>query len=157
MQRNCMTDKTIMENMKISLMEREDLEDVCRIERETFSVPWTKKGFETSLDAKDTCYLTAKIHDRIVGYCGMLMVLEEADITNVAVDASFRGKGIGYAMLSELLRCGNAMGICAFTLEVRKSNASAIALYKKLGFEDCGIRKNFYEKPLEDAVIMWKK
>ena len=87
----------------------------------------------------------------------MCQVLEEADITNVAVDVPFRGRGIGFLMLQELMRIGRERGVEAFTLEVRQSNQAAISLYERLGFENCGIRKNFYEKPTEHAVIMWKR
>ncbi len=138
-------------------MKPEDLNEVCRIERESFSQPWSEKGFLDSMNQKNTCYLTALQDGRVAGYCGMLQVMEEADITNVAVDASFRGRGIGFAMLQELMRIGKEHGVEAFTLEVRQSNLTAISLYGRLGFENCGIRKNFYEKPTEHAVIMWKR
>lgn len=144
-------------DLQIRPMKVEDLPEVSRIEAEIFSMPWSQKGFEDSLKKEDTYYLTVFFRDKIVGYCGMLQVLDEADITNVAVLEPYRGQGIGFAMLDELLRCGEERGIVNFTLEVRESNVAAIALYEKLGFENCGIRKNFYEKPTENAVIMWKR
>lgn len=135
----------------------EDLPEVARIEAEMFSMPWSAQGFADSLRNEDTCYLSVLCEGKIVGYCGMLRVLDEADITNVAVDSGHRGQGIGFAMLSELLKLGEESGIRSFTLEVRESNRAAIALYEKLGFVNCGIRKNFYQKPTEHAVIMWKQ
>lgn len=146
------------ENKKIEIkrMEITDLEDVARIEKKIFSQPWSRKGFEDSLKQEDTCYLAAYIDGTLAGYCGFLQVLDEADITNVAVDAAYRKRGIGKAMLLELLRAGEKRGVNAFTLEVRESNKAALALYQSLGFESCGIRKNFYEFPKENAVIMWK-
>lgn len=147
-------DRTIVE---IRLMVEEDLEEVSRIERENFSVPWSKNGFLDALQQDNYCFLSAVLDGKIVGYCGMQQVLDEADITNVAIDGKYRQGGIGYQMMLELLREGKRRGVEAFTLEVRESNQPARNLYQKLGFEDCGIRKNFYDKPKEDAVIMWKR
>ncbi|MDO4345020.1 MAG: ribosomal protein S18-alanine N-acetyltransferase [Eubacteriales bacterium] len=143
--------------IEIRRMRPEDLEQVERIEADTFSQPWTRAGFLSSLEADSTIYLTVWEKSEIVGYCGLMKVLEEGDITNVAVKREFRGRGIGRMMLENLLKLAGEQGVREFTLEVRKSNAAAIALYKKLGFQDCGLRKNFYEKPVEDAVIMWKR
>lgn len=147
-------------------MEERDLEEVAEIEKGIFTQPWTRDGFYSSMISKDTIYLVVENNaidndkkenvGRICGYCGLLQALDEADITNVAVRESARGKKIGYRMLTELMRLGEERGITAFTLEVRKSNAPALALYEKLGFETAGIRKNFYDFPKEDAVIMWK-
>ena len=75
----------------------------------------------------------------------------------MAVKESCRRRGVAETMLAELIKRGAARGVTAFTLEVRRSNAGAIALYEKLGFVNCDIRRNFYEKPAEDAVIMWKR
>lgn len=148
-----MEDKSI----EIRMMQPEDLKEVSRIERENFSKPWSEKGFLDSMNQKNNCYLTVLTDGKVIGYCGMCQVLEEADITNVAVDVPFRGRGIGFLMLQELMRIGRERGVEAFTLEVRQSNQAAISLYERLGFENCGIRKNFYEKPTEHAVIMWKR
>lgn len=143
--------------LEIRLMEMNDLEKVAAIEGSLFSQPWSLKGFQDSLNSPDTIYLTALWDGEVVGYCGLLKSFEEADITNVAVAKEFQGRGIAFAMLSLLLKAGNEKGISDFTLEVRVSNASAIHVYEKLGFVNEGIRKNFYEKPKEDAMIMWKR
>ena len=108
------------------------------------------------MEQENTCFLSACKNGSIVGYCGYLQVLDEADITNVAVDAASRRDGVGESMLQELMRRGAQKGIKAFTLEVRESNLAAISLYQKLGFASAGIRKNFYDAPKENAVIMWK-
>jgi len=134
-----------------------DLDTVSVLENEIFSVPWSKGGFAEALARPDTLYLVAAINGRLVGYCGYLQVLDEADITNVAVEKYYRGQGVAIRMLNSLLNYGKQQGIRAFTLEVRKSNKAAIHLYEKLGFIAAGMRKNFYEKPTEDAVIMWKR
>lgn len=143
--------------LEIRNMKTADLEEVVRIEQQLFSRPWSRQGFVDSLQAENTIYLTALADGRVAGYCGLLQVLDEADITNVAVDSEFRRHGIARAMLSELFAQAEKSGISALTLEVRRSNAPALALYESLGFENCGIRRNFYEAPVEDAVIMWKR
>ena len=122
--------------LEIRAMQAEDLEAVVRTESQIFSRPWSRKGFEDALRQKETIYLVAYEKDILAGYCGLLQSFDEADITNVAVVEKFRKKGVA--------------------TEVRVGNAPAIHLYEKLGFERSGIRPNFYEKPKEDALIMWK-
>ena len=146
----------LVNNIQIRAMQSKDLTEVAEIEKDIFSIPWSRQGFADSLGQENTCYLVACLNGKIAGYCGFLQVLDEADITNVAVEASSRKKGIGKKMLDELIRQGMQRGIRAFTLEVRESNHAALALYQKLGFESAGIRKNFYDAPKENAVIMWK-
>ena len=143
--------------LEIRFMETEDLEKVAAIEGSLFSKPWSVKGFQDSLNSQDTIYLTALVDGEVAGYCGLLRSFEEADITNVAVAETFQGKGIAFAMLKELLALGAEKGILNFTLEVRVSNAPAIHVYEKLGFVNEGIRKNFYDMPKEDAMIMWRR
>lgn len=138
-------------------MRTDDLEQVAEIEKNTFSVPWSAKGFADSMEQDCTLFLTALRDGKIAGYCGMFQSFDEADITNVAVEEKSRGLGIAEAMLRELMERGKERGVSAYTLEVRRGNAPARRLYEKLGFERVGIRKNFYEKPVEDAVIMWKR
>ena len=133
-----------------------DLEQVAGIEQQTFSEPWSKQSFADSMDKESNRYLVAEQNGEILGYCGLWGIVDEGDICNVAVKERARNKGIAYGMLCELLIQGQKMGLRAYTLEVRVSNRSAIHLYHKLGFEDAGIRKSFYSKPTEDALIMWK-
>ena len=132
-----------MSKLIIRQMEEKDIPQVYAIEKETFSMPWSKKAF-------------AELEGEIAGYCGCYQSLEEAEITNVAVKRQLRGHGIGRRLLEELMRIGKERGAFAYTLEVRVSNQAAIHLYEKLGFISFGIRKNFYEKPKEDAMIMWR-
>lgn len=139
----------------IRKMCKEDLVQVAELEKKIFSEPWSQNGFADSLNSQDTLYLTAEKDGEVVGYCGLLRSFEEADITNVAVSEAWRGQGIAGRMLEELMLQGKQQGICRFTLEVRVSNAPAIHLYEKLGFASVGIRKRFYAKPVEDAMIMW--
>ena len=141
--------------LEIKKMLSEDAAEVAAIERMIFSQPWSEKGFLDSLESPDTLYFVVKVQGVIVGYCGLLQSFEEADITNVAVHPEWRGRGIAYQMLQTLMEQGKTRGIERYTLEVRVSNASAIHVYEKLGFTSVGIRKNFYDMPREDAVIMW--
>lgn len=142
--------------MNIRLMVEEDVDSVSQIEEQLFSKPWTKQDFMNSMSDRHNIYVVAENEQHeIVGYCGIWGVLDEGQITNVAVRSSEQGKGIGYRMLEELLAIGKNEGLSQFTLEVRVSNEKAIRLYQKLGFEEEGIRKNFYDKPVEDGIIMW--
>jgi [ribosomal protein S18]-alanine N-acetyltransferase len=141
--------------MVIRKMTEADLPEVCAIENETFTDPWSEEDFRNSLlDAKND-YLVVDMDGQIAGYCGFWGVAGEGDIFNVAVKKEFRRQHIGEAMLKALIEKGVARGITSFTLEVRISNEPAIRLYESLGFERAGVRKDFYTKPKEDAVIMW--
>ena len=139
----------------ISRMQPDDILEVAALERQIFSLPWSEKGFLDSLNSPDTLYLTVRKDRKLIGYCGFLQSLDEADITNVAVSEEARGRGVGYHMLKTLMDEGMLRGVKRYTLEVRISNVSALRLYEKLGFSPVGVRKNFYELPKEDAVIMW--
>ncbi len=134
-----------------------DLEAICRIERDTFTMPWSENAFLSALRDGNYVYLTAVAEDtqEVIGYCSYLRSFETADITNMAVHSDFRGKGVGKALLTALMDKGYALGIERFTLEVRAGNTPAIHLYESLGFRTEGIRKNFYALPTEDAWIMW--
>lgn len=143
--------------LQIKKMQEKDIEQVSRIERLCFSMPWSAKAFEEAIKKPDALYLAASEDEEVLGYCGAYMVIDEADINQVAVRESSRRQGIGKKLLEELLRQLEARGIKAVTLEVRKSNLAAIALYESFGFVLEGQRKNFYEKPTEDAWIMWKR
>lgn len=140
---------------QIEKMRPEHIKEVAEIERRIFTLPWSEQGFLSSLQSEDTLYLVVRKEGRVAGYCGLLQSFDEADITNVAVSEEARNEGLGFAMLSELMRLGKERGIERYTLEVRASNAAALHLYEKLGFQSAGIRKNFYDRPKEDAVIMW--
>lgn len=145
-----------MSKLIIRQMEERDLTQVCAIEEETFSMPWSRKSFQDTISYSHTLFLTAELDGEIAGYCGCYQSLEEAEITNIAVRRQLRGHGIGRRLLEELMRMGKERGAFAYTLEVRVSNKAAIHLYESLGFVSFGVRRNFYEKPKEDALIMWR-
>ncbi len=140
-------------------MNLDDVDRVCVLEEMVFSMPWHKESFIEMIENKDALYLVADDGNAgVIGCCGVRSIVGEGDISNVVVHPDFRKKGIAYDMLTQLLSRGEKdFGIKEFTLEVRLSNMSAIHLYEKLGFVSEGIRKNFYEEPVEDALIMWKR
>lgn len=141
----------------IRRMRVSDLAQAALLEKKYFSVPWSEENLRQSLERPDYLFLVAEEEGRVVGYAGLLRVLDEGDITNIVIDQEFRGKGLGSELTGTLLAEGRGLGIRAFTLEVRVSNAAAIHIYERLGFVSEGIRKRFYEKPVEDALIMWKR
>lgn len=142
--------------MQIRRIEEKDIDQVETIEKDTFSMPWTRKDFFDSVTNANQLYVVAIEENEVLGYCGLWNIAGEGQITNVAVKKNARNQKIGFKMLNYLMEWGIDEEITAFTLEVRESNKPAIHLYEKLGFKVEGIRKNFYEKPQENAVIMWK-
>lgn len=143
---------------KIRKMTPEDVPAAAALEQECFSQPWSEDAYLHTLADENALYLAAKNENgELAGVCGLLNILGEGDISNVAVAKPFRRQKIAERMLEELLRQGKERGISEFTLEVRASNEAAIRLYEKFGFVFEGCRKNFYEKPREDALILWKR
>lgn len=141
----------------VRVMTLDDVPAVHEIEEQSFSIPWSKKAFQESLGYSHAVFLVAETGDSIAGYCGMYQVFQEGDIINVAVAPGFRGKGIGGKLMEGIICAAIERDILDLTLEVRESNETAIHLYTKYGFENVGIRKNFYEQPRENAIIMWKR
>ena len=134
-----------------------DIPQIAELERKYFSVPWLAKSLKQSLKRPEYLFLVVEKEGEAVGYGGFFRVLEEGNITNIVIDERYRGKGLGKALVRALLEEGRHLGILAFTLEVRAGNEAAVCVYKQLGFVQEGIRKRFYEKPVEDALIMWKR
>ena len=143
--------------LQIKPLTEEYVDQVCVLEEEAFSMPWHRESFLEMILNKDACYLVGLMEEEVIASCGLRNIVGDGEITNVVTKSSARGRGIGEQMLLKLLEEGTAMGVEAFTLEVRKSNNAAIHLYEKLGFVTEGVRKNFYEDPTEDALIMWKR
>ena len=138
-------------------MKEEDVPFISRLEEETFSMPWSAASFLRMIEQEDTAYFVAEEDGHILGGCGLLLIAGEGNITNVVVAPEARRRGVATGLLTYLMAEGDRAGLTAYTLEVRVSNAAAIALYEKLGFVSEGIRPKFYEKPVEDAMIMWKR
>ena len=139
--------------MLIRRMTMEDIPSVVEIEQQCFSLPWSEKSFEDSLTREDTIFLVCE-EKEITGYMGLYISFDEASVTNVAVSPTCRKKGYGEALVLAAKEAAKEAGAESIFLEVRVSNEAATSLYKKQGFEELGIRKNFYEHPVEDAIIM---
>lgn len=137
-------------------MTDKDVMSVYELERECFSVPWSIKSISEELQNANARFLLAEINGETVGYVGSYFVSGEVYITNVAVKNKYRRKGVAVGLLSELIDLAIEAESEFVSLEVRCSNTPAISLYGKLGFGKIGIRKNFYENPREDALIMTK-
>ena len=134
-----------MSDIIVRKMQPEDLLQVCEIERDNFSLPWSEKSFLESMEREDTVFLVACEEKEIAGYIGWYCIAGIGEITNVAVKTSHRRKGIGGMLLEKLYEEGMSLDTREFFLEVREYNEAAIGLYAALGFVKEGIRKNFYE------------
>ena len=132
-----------------------DIDGVYRIETLSFRIPWSRASFERDL-SENPCarYLVAEEDGFLCAYAGMWLVLDEAHITNIAVHPDRRRQGYGELITSSLIRYAADLCMSFLTLEVRRSNAAAQALYHKLGFVDVGFRRRYYEDNQEDALIM---
>jgi ribosomal-protein-alanine N-acetyltransferase len=146
-----------MSDIIVRKMQPEDLLQVCEIEKDNFSLPWSEKSFLESMERNDTVFLVALNGEEVAGYLGCYCVAGEGEITNVAVKSSYRRQGVGGKLLETLYEEAKALHTQEFFLEVRESNEAAIGLYSRQGFVKEGVRKNFYEQPVENAVIMWKR
>lgn len=142
----------------ITEMKKENIPQATLIEQRTFSMPWSQKAFEESMSYDYMMFLMAYDEEskEMVGYIGMYTTFSDADITNIAVIPEYRGRGIGSRLLESIFGKAREKYITNIRLEVRESNKSAIKLYEKKGFVKIGIRKDFYEKPIENAFIMVK-
>lgn len=137
-------------------MKEEDIDQVLVIEHASFSTPWSKEAFYNELNKnRFALYLVLEDQGKVVGYCGTWIVIDEAHITNVAMLPEYRGKGLGEAIMKKLIEVAKEKGVKTMTLEVRVSNHVAQSLYRKLGFQDGGIRKNYYTDNQEDGLVMW--
>lgn len=145
-----------MDNIVVRIMTKEDIEQVVVIEEEAFSSPWSAKGFEESLELKYSRFYVVVVDGEVAGYIGTYFIGDEVDITNIAVSQNYRRKGLADKLIEAVLMYSDDIEATAINLEVRPSNIPARSLYKKYGFEELGVRKNFYTKPVEDGIIMRK-
>ena len=141
------------QDIMVRLMKEEDIDKLVVIEEECFSLPWSKNAFEESFSKDYAYFFVAEIDKEIAGYIGLYKIGSEGDITNIAVSSTYRRKGIGYKLIEAVLDFAKHHKMNTITLEVRESNIPAIGLYERCGFTNIGIRKNFYEKPVENAII----
>lgn len=147
-----------MKQVKIVPMAAEHLDRLEQLERMCFSRPWSKKMLAEELDNQCAAFLVAvePETEKAVGYAGLLVVADEGYITNVAVDPSCRRQGVAAQLLQVFDNFAKGNHLAFLTLEVRPSNAAAIALYEGFGFREVGRRRNYYDLPKEDALILTK-
>ena len=141
---------------EIVRISREHLDTVAEIEQLCFSDPWTRESLELLL-GESALGLCACESGRVLGYVGMLCVLDEGQIINVAVHPDARRRGIARALMDELFDVCRERRIAFLSLEVRESNVAARTLYAACEFEECGVRKNFYSHPIENAIVMTRE
>jgi ribosomal-protein-alanine N-acetyltransferase len=146
------------ETIVFRFMREEDIDQVLEIEHASFTTPWSREAFYNELNMnKFALYIVIEIDQRVVGYCGVWIVIDEAHVTNIAILPEYRGRKLGEALMEKLFEVAKAMGAKTMTLEVRVTNYIAQSLYRKFGFQKGGLRKNYYTDNQEDAIVMWVK
>lgn len=145
-------------NYDIIPMTSDHLDQVAEIEKICFSDPWSRRMLSEHLENECAATLVALGKDgTILGYAGVLVVIDEGYVTNIAVRPEYRRQGVASALLDVFTRFARGRGLAFLTLEVRSSNAAARALYAKHGYVQAGVRKNYYEHPRENAIIMTRE
>ena len=145
-------------SVRIVPMNADHLDELVELERICFSTPWSRNMLAEELDNACSAFLVAEdANGKVVGYAGLQVVLDEGYIANVAVFPEYRRQGVAAQLLQVFMNFAEANRLAFLTLEVRASNQAAIALYASRGFEEVGRRKNYYEHPKEDAIIMTKE
>lgn len=143
--------------MEIVRMSISDVPAVAELERKCFSDPWSERSVAAELENPLSLWLVALLGRTVVGYVGSQSVMEQADMMNIAVNPDYRRQGIAESLIERLVAGLKDKQVSSLTLEVRASNAPAIALYRKLGFSQVGKRPNYYRNPREDALILRKE
>ena len=145
-------------HIKIVPMNADHLEELEKLERLCFSRPWSRKMLAEELENQCAAFLVAQdsITGQVMGYAGLLVMADEGYITNVAVFPEYRRQGVAAKLISVFENFARGNKLAFLTLEVRPSNAAAIALYEGFGFREAGRRKNYYDLPKEDALILTK-
>jgi [ribosomal protein S18]-alanine N-acetyltransferase len=134
----------------------DDLDQVMEVEVNSFTIPWSREAFFNELTKNQFAqYLIVEVDQKVVGYCGVWIIIDEAHITNIALLPEYRGLKLGEALMGKVMELARAMGALRVTLEVRVSNERAQNLYRKFGFEEGAIRKQYYTDNMEDALVMW--
>ena len=149
-----------MEKMRVNVvpMSADHLDELARLEKICFSRPWSRTMLAEELDNQCAAFLVAvePVTEKVVGYAGLLVMADEGYITNVAVFPEYRRRGVAEQLIAVFDNFARGNHLAFLTLEVRPSNAAAIALYQSFGFEEVGRRRNYYDLPKEDALILTK-
>ncbi len=135
------------------------IDAILTIEEASFTNPWTREMYHAELENQGVsyCFLAKDSEGTTVGFCSFWRVLDELHINNLAVVPAFRRAGVATALLKRVLQEGAALGARRTTLEVRQSNDAARLLYERFGFTVAGIRRGYYTKPVEDALVLWRE
>ncbi|HLS07364.1 MAG TPA: ribosomal protein S18-alanine N-acetyltransferase [Bacillota bacterium] len=145
-----------MSDVLIRKMEQADLKTVLKIEQASFSAPWPKKIFAHELNNNNYAhYFVLIFKEQIVGFAGLWIVMDDAQVTNIAIDPDFRRRQFGEKLFNYILHYAVGENVVRFSLEVRVSNIAAQKMYRKYGLVPGGMRKNYYVDNKEDALIMW--
>ena len=142
---------------EVKKMEHKDVDAVYEIEELSFFTPWSKKSIKTEIDNKLGRYIVIKENEKVVSYGGFWLVLDEANINNIAVHPDYRGRGISKLLMNTLIDMAKTENAKTMYLEVRSSNLVAQKLYRGLGFAMIGLRKGYYVDTDEDAIVMMKE
>jgi [ribosomal protein S18]-alanine N-acetyltransferase len=142
-----------------------ELDEVLAIEAASFTSPWRRDAYQRELENPDVSFLYVLRltpgegfdHPATVAFCSFWLILDELHINNLAVHPDHRRRGYGRALLQHVMDLGVRVGAVRATLEVRRSNEAALELYERLGFRVAATRRNYYEHPAEDALILWRE
>ncbi|AJH77657.1 MULTISPECIES: ribosomal protein S18-alanine N-acetyltransferase [Heyndrickxia] len=133
-----------------------DLDGIYNVEMRSFTMPWTREAFYNELVHNHfATYLVLVENEKVIGYCGVWVIVDEAHVTNLAVLPEYRGRKLGETLLKNVMAYAALNHAETLSLEVRVSNIVARSLYRKLGFREGGIRKGYYTDNYEDAIVMW--
>lgn len=148
--------QALVDEVVIVPMRRRHLPQVLKIEAKVHPRPWSLGIFLSELGLSESRhYFVAVAGRKVIGYCGLMISLNEGHITNLAIDPDFWGIGVGSRLLLNAFQVAKSKGVKDMTLEVRTSNTRAQQLYFRFGFMPVGVRKGYYQENNEDAIIMW--
>lgn len=135
------------------------IDELLAIEEASFTNPWTREMYLAELANRSVsfCFLARSQQGEVVGFCSCWRVVDELHINNLAVAPRHRRTGVATALLGRVLREGGRLGAVRATLEVRRSNEAARCLYERFGFTVAGVRRGYYTKPVEDAIVFWRE
>ncbi|MFO1441725.1 ribosomal protein S18-alanine N-acetyltransferase [Bacillus sp. Bva_UNVM-123] len=144
------------QSLTFRFLNENDIDEILEIEHASFTLPWTKQAFQNEFSANQyAVYVGIEEEGKIIGYCGVWIIIDEAHITNIAILPQYRGRKLGEALMRKVMELAVERDVKTMTLEVRVTNQIAQSLYRKLGFQDGGIRKRYYTDNQEDALVMW--
>ena len=146
----------LINGISVRKADEKDIPKIASIENLNFSMPWSENAIKESME-RDTVFLIAQKEGSVIGYMGLTCIIDEGYVTNIAVNKDFRKSGAGTLILNKAIDLARDKGLSFISLEVRASNKNAISLYNRLLFKEEGLRRNFYEKPKEDAIIMTRR